>query len=228
MSNGLVLLDLNQVPALQLGTDDQFKDLSKSSFLGRLQLYSKNAQVTKGLIGAGHYGIPETGDDVTDLGKSVDLLVLARKPKAIDMNDKQAIITSYDMGSADFQRIQSKADGIKDSKCMYGPSFLVFERTTCRFLEFFCGTKSTRTEAGKMFPYLPSAANNYSPSPLTLECAFVEKGSYTWHVPVVKPCSTAFDTVPDAAVIMREINKFLTVKADVEVVQDDGRKARAR
>ena len=30
---------------------------------------------------------------------------------------------------------------------MYGPSFLVFERSTGHFVEFFCGTKSTRGQA---------------------------------------------------------------------------------
>ena len=32
---------------------------------------------------------------------------------------------------------------------MYGLSFLVYERSTGRFLEFFCGSKSTRSERAK-------------------------------------------------------------------------------
>lgn len=229
MSTGLVLLDLNSLPSTAIGTDDQLRELTKSSFLGRLQLYSKNAQVTKGLIGAGHFGIPETGDSVIDLGTSVDLLVFDKKPKAMDMRDKQAIITSYDPSSDDFQRIQAIADGPgQNKKCMYGVTFLVYERTTCRFLEFYCGTASTRPEAGKILPYIPSQANNFSADALTLGAAFVERGSFSWHVPVVKPCSTAFDVLPSSEQVIRQINKFRTLKAEVEVVQDDGRKARAR
>ena len=38
---------------------------------------------------------------------------------------------------------------------MWGTSFLVFERTTGRFLEFFCGTQSTRPIAGDIAVFLP-------------------------------------------------------------------------
>ena len=83
-------------------------------------------------------------------------------------------------------------------------SFLVFERGTGRFLEFFCGSKSTRSEAKKLYPFLPlttadiarqQAAGNdvdglepHGPLPLTLKSRLVEKGTYSWHVPVVVKC----------------------------------------
>ena len=44
---------------------------------------------------------------------------------------------------------------------MYGPSFLVYERSQGRFLEFFCGNKSARNEAKNVYPYLPSDAGRH-------------------------------------------------------------------
>ena len=116
----------------------------------------------------------------------------------------------------------------KESHCMYGPSFLVFERSTCRFLEFFCGNKSSRSEAKKLYPYLPlsqadidaKAARGedvgglepHGPLPLTLKSRLVEKGTYSWHVPVVVKCGEAFTKLPSMDRIVKEINAFLTVK----------------
>ena len=84
----------------------------------------------------------------------MDLLPLARRPKAIDMTDMEALVISYDMESEEFKRIAAKSTE-SDSHCQYGPSFLVYERSTGRFLEFFCGNKSSRIEAKKLFPFLP-------------------------------------------------------------------------
>ena len=53
----------------------------------------------KGLIPQGHYGIPESDEEIIDLGPSVDLFPLARRPKAIDMTDMEALVISYDMES---------------------------------------------------------------------------------------------------------------------------------
>ena len=153
--NALAIVDLNQLPSVQIGSDEDFDSIAKSSdFLGRLQLYTKGKAVNRNLVRPGHYGIPESEEEVVDLGDSVDLLPLARRPKAIDMSDTQALIAVYDVKSAEFQRIQAQA-GEKESHCMYGPSFLVIERSTGRFLEFFCGSKSARSEAKRIFPFLP-------------------------------------------------------------------------
>ena len=89
-----------------------------------------------------------------DLGDTIDIVPLARRPKALDMTDNEAIIVNYDPDSDEFKRIAAKSLE-KESHCMYGPSFLVFERSRGLFLEFFCGNKSSRSEAKKVYPYLP-------------------------------------------------------------------------
>jgi len=242
----LANLDLSQLPSTQVGNDAMYDDLAKSNeFLGRFQLFTKGKAIDRGLITPGHYGIPESADEITGLGDSVDILVLARRPKALDMTDKEAIIVSYNNESAEFKRIAAQSQE-KESNCMYGPSFLIYERTTGRFLEFFCGSKSTRSESKKIYPFLPLTAEDikargltdqepHGPLPMTLKSKYVEKGSYSWHVPVVVKCSVPFTKGPTNEKLIAEIIKFISPKEDgVERVVEDapaakpGAKKRAR
>jgi hypothetical protein len=238
-NNALVSVDLTQLPSTQLGDDSMFDDVTKGGdFLGRLQLYSKGAAVSKGQISGGHWGIPESAEQITDLGVSIDMLPLARRAKALDMSDKEAIITNYDPTSEEFQRIMA-ASGEKDSGCMYGVSFLIYERSSGRFLEYFCGTKSTRVEAKKIFPYLALSQQDieargltgqepHGPMPCTLNNRFIEK-RYSYHVPVVARCSTPFTQLPAREKIVAQIEAFINPKDEgVEKVDESGNSGRAR
>lgn len=236
MSNELTSY-LNQLPSTQIGTDAGFDKLAQGGdFLGRLQLYTKGKNIDKGLIPPGHYGVPD-GESIEDLGDSVDLMPFARRPKAMDMSDKQAIVVSYDQESELFQRIAAQAQE-KESNCMYGPSFLVYERSTGRFLEFYCGTKSTRTEAKKLYPFLPLSAADIAARkvvgqeprgalPATLKVRLVER-QFSWHVPVVTKCSVPFSDLPPGDEIVKEIQKFLTPKTDGVEPAEPTRNRRAR
>jgi hypothetical protein len=240
----LAIVNLEQLPSTQIGSDDIYNKLAQGGdYLGRLQLYTKGKAVNKALIPPGHYGIPESEEEIIDLGTGVDFIPLARRPKAIDMTDSEALVISYDMESEEFKRIAAKSVE-SESHCQYGPSFLIYERTTGRFLEFFCGNKSNRIEAKKIFPFLAlsqvdidakAAAGNdvadlkpHGPIPVTLKVKLAENSRGSWHVPVVVKCSTPFPKVPTMDVIVREMQKFLTVKDNgVERVAED-KPARAR
>lgn len=232
--NALVPVNLDQLPSTQIGTDQDFDDIAKSSdFLPRLQLYTKGKAVNKRLVQPGSYGVPVSDDEVTDLGDEIDLIPLARRPKAIDLKDQENIVSVYDTHEDEFKRIQA-ASAEKDSGCMYGPSFLVYERSTGRFYEFFCGTKSARTEAKRIYPYLPltqaqidanSALANqqpHGPRALTLRSKLVEKGTYSWHVPVASPCTTPFTELPPTEEIVKQIDRFLNTKLEGAAVVQDG------
>ncbi len=241
--NSLVPVDLSQLPSTQMFNDDVYDGIAQSAtFLARLQLYTKGKAIDKGLIGPGHYGIPESGDEITDLGTSINVIVLARRPKAVDMSDSDAIITSYDPNSPEFKRIADKSLE-KESNCMYGPSFLVVEQANWqRPLEFFCGTKSTRAEAKKIYPFLSVSAEQIEarglkgvkpqgPQAMTLTVRFVEKGKYSWHVPVANKCTTPFTKMLPIEKLAEEISKFINAKADdIEKVEEapagKGRRAR--
>ncbi len=234
----LVPVDFSQLPAVSIGSDEGFDKLAKGAdFLGRLQLFSKNAAVSKGLIAPGNWGVPEGDDQVTCIGKSVDCIPYARRPKAIDLSDTEAIITNYDMESDEFNRIADASLG-KDSGCMYGPSFLIWERSTNRFLEYFCGTKSTRVESKKIFPFLRLSVEDikrrglqdvepHDPMPFTMNIKFMEK-KFSYHVPAVVPCSTPFTKGPSMKQLIFEMDRFLNpsdagVEKDTDDDDDDGK-----
>ena len=214
-----------RLPAAALTPDPVFEDLAKVNVLpARLQLYSKGKAVSRGLIGPGEFGIPESDARITGLGKSVAILPLARKVKAIDMSSVEAIVTSSDATSKVFKEIQSRADHA-DSGCMYGVSFLVYERKTGRFLEFYCGTRSTRPLAEEIYPYLPlvqqqidaraergenvSELRPHGPIPLMLKAKLRKQGKFTWHVPVRGLRAKPFADAPTVEVVEEEIAKFL-------------------
>jgi hypothetical protein len=242
MSNdntNLVPVNCDNLPAVSMGSDEGFDDLAKGAdFLGRLQLYSKGSVVGKGLIGPGNWGVPEGDDQITCIGKTVDCIPFARRPKAIDLSDVEAIITNYDMESEEFQRIADESLK-KDSGCMYGPSFLVYERSTNRFLEWFCGTKSTRSEAKKIYPFLNLSEEDierrgltgvepHGPLPFTMNIKFIEKKRFSWHAPVVVPCSTPFANGPNRKKLIFEMERFLNpsdagVEKDTDEDDENGR-----
>jgi hypothetical protein len=210
LTNSLSVL-APQNTALSNVDDKLFDDLTRNKgYLGRMQLYSKGSAINHGLVGPGEYGIPDGDDKIIRLGKNVDVLPLARRVKALDMSDKENIISVYDPKDPEFARIRDKA-GEKDSGCMFGVSFLVFERTTGRFLEFFCGTKTSRAEAGKIYDFLPQVDKNGVPQPpraITLGSRVIDSGSYSWHGSTIAECSTPISNLPSIEELQSEINSF--------------------
>jgi hypothetical protein len=247
MGNELATLDLNQLPSTQLGSDEAYTELAKGGdFLKYVKLYTKGPDIDRGRIPPGHWGIPDGDDVIIDLGESIDVLPLARRPKALDTSDKSAVVVSYDETSEAFKQIASKSME-KDSGCQHGISFLLLERSTAQFLEVYFGNKSSRPEAKKVFPYLPltqadidrkAAAGAdveglvpHGPVQVTLKVRMAEnKKGQTWHVPMVVKCSVPFAKVPTTVVVVKEIVRFLTPKSEgvEKVVEPEGRKGRAR
>ena len=193
-NTSLVPVNLEQLPSTQIGSDEVFADLAKSAdYIGRLQLFTKGKAINKKLVGPGNYGIPESDEEVIDLGDTIDIIPLARRPKAIDMTDSEAIIVNYDPEANEFKRIAAQSLE-KESHCMYGPSFLVYERSTGRFLEFFCGNKSSRSEAKKVYPYLP-----LSQADIDAKASFWQRARYLPPIKIAAPASQPSDSPADIA-----------------------------
>lgn len=197
--------------------------LSQStSFIPRVQLYTRGKPVDKGLISGGHYGIPRAGDEIEDLGKSINVLVLYRKPKALDMSDKDNLIEVNDPSSEEFKRITDMADNVKDSGCVYGTSYLLYVKGV-GFLEFFCGNKSSRIESAKINTYLPQF-NEGIPKPMTLKAVLVETPKWTWHAPKAEESLVGW-TEEELKVVMEGLENALKLfrkppeSAEVETVE---------
>jgi len=220
---------------------DQLQAVAKMSqgidFLRRIQLYSRGKNVDKGLVRGGHFGTPVASDKINDLGAAVDVLVLEVRAKAIDMSDTSNLIITYDSTSAEFQRIeQSAAD--KESGCSFGPSYLVYERTTGNFYEFFCGSKSARIESSNINAYLPvtqamidagvtQETEARGPRPMTLRAKLIETKRFSWHVPTAEDCLTPFDKLPTGEALNKEMGKVINPEeAKVESVKRDTNRSR--
>jgi hypothetical protein len=173
----------------------------------------------------------------------IDILPLCCRPKALDMRDHDAIITNYDPTTAQFQEIETLGK-TPNSGCMYGLTFLVYERSSGSFYELFCGTKSMRNEAGKIGNFLPiseataefleaktgKSCKARGPMACTLKAKYVTKGSWGWHVPVCSQCSEAFSNLPPIETLTTEITNFMALKnTEIEKVEEvAGAKKRAR
>jgi len=223
-----------QNPALVSLGDIGYKPIAKSvvaaltkagEYLDRIQLFQGTSAAAKeGKIKPGYYGVPR-GEEVEDLGASIDLLVYAAKPKALDTSGDTPV-AAHDPESAEFQRIKETADTVKDSGCMHGLEFLVFERNSANFYTYFANGASARREAGKMIPTETALQ-------VTMSANFIKRKQFSWHAPVITKCSTDFSNAPSLDKIRAEVVKFMKpddapeeVKAEDAPANGKGRRAR--
>jgi len=221
---------------MQMGDDSLFTDLAKGvDYAKSLKLYTKGKAIDKGLIAPGHYGIYVSKDEIIDLGTSIDLVVWARRPFAIDMSDKENIVRCFDAASETFADIRERS-GEKNSGCQCGVEFLVFERATGEFYAWFCGSKSTLRAASELYGYMAvdkttAQANGVDArGPLPVSCGVrLVEGQFSYHVPTLRKCSTPVSNLPKEPVIVEQITKFLNPKTEsVEAADESELASRAR
>lgn len=234
MSNQLAKLS-SALPATKIDTKALAKRYKSSSFVRRLQLVTKGKLVDQGVVNPGNWAIP-TDDSAEVIGPEVDVLVLDVRDKALDTNESPPV-QSFDPESDLYKRIESDAKH-KDSGCMYGPSFLVYERTKGEFFEVYFGNASGRAEASNLIPFLPISeetakayGKDFKPQPpqtATLKAKFIKRPRYSWHAPKVAKCSTPFDNLPSNEEIIEQINKFRNPKVEDAPEVDDKKGGRDR
>lgn len=240
--DALMVPDLTQLPSAQVGSDEDFDSLATATnYLSRLELKSKGVLIDTQVVKPGHYCVPKGNKDADDLGNKIDMIVLGKKPKAIDMSDREAIVTSYDRQSEVFADIEERS-AKQNSHCMYGASFLVFERSTRKFYEFFCGTSSLRRCIAEISAAMTLTAEDikrrglkdvepHGPITLHLESKITQnKQGNTWFVPVITPSSNPIElNQKEYAQAIKEIAKFAVLDDDgPEKVTTETQTGRAR
>lgn len=171
-------------------------------FLPRIQLVTANSDKCKkpasqgGGFPVNHYALVQ-GKTYQDIGESVDLLCVAWRPKALDMNDD--IITVYNPNDAEFKRIQELSEQ-KDSGGMWGYEFLCWVGSLGQFATFFMGSKSARNEA----PNLKALINQFA----TLRSVYIEGKKHSWQAPQVVACSTPLTSMPTRSQLTGQVDKF--------------------
>jgi len=201
MSNEIANTQETAISVPQQQHDDSiFEQVSSSGkYLPRLQLYGSNSDKAKeGVIQSGHYGLTSSKDQIDDLGKEVDVLIVSWRPKALDISGEE-IIASYNPNSELFKNIQQRAD-VPNSSCMFGPEFLVYIPDKAKWATLMMGSKSARREA----PNVKSHMGQFA----TLKVTLAANKRYKWHATVVSSCSTAYD-VPADEEIKEKVENFL-------------------
>ena len=207
-------------------SDDDFAASAKSGdYLPRLQLMTASSKPCKsGDFPINHFALID-GQTLKDLGQSVDVVVCAWRPKALDMGEQ--IIAIYDPKAdadgnptGEFLRIQEKASE-KDSGCMYGHEYLVWLASEKAFALFFMGSASMRRESPNLKARMLKAA--------TIVPQHIETKSYDWWSPEVKACSTPQEPLPSQEAMDEEMEKFNNpVETEVERVEDEDKSGRDR
>lgn len=195
MAKDLVILPKGTVPAAY--DDEAFKVATQSGdWLPRLQLMTANSKECKGGdFPINHYALVRD-QNFQDLGKSVDVLIVEWRPKAMEIDEQ--VYAVYDPDHDDFKRIQEQSN-VKDSGCMYGPEFLVWVPSADSWATFFMGSKSSRREAKSVRALLRNAG--------TLKSKEITTTKYTWWSPIIEKCTTSFD-LPNQDDVAKEHNKF--------------------
>lgn len=181
-------------------------------FLPRLQLYGGTSGPCKeGKIGMGHFGIVRAKETIEDLGKEVNVLVVASKPQAMRITEGK-VLTYFDHTSPEFKQIQDESADM-NSGCMFGPVFLLYVPAAKTFVTYFMQSKTARRVAGDLHALTRKSA--------TIKGELIKTAKHSWHGPKVTPNSSPIE-LPELAEIQEQAEKFLgqksssTVKAAVD------------
>lgn len=213
METAIAIAD--QLAGMQKFGSSALASVQASSYLPRLQLMTASHDTCKeGKFPINHYAIIDGGNNI-DVGAETDILFIAWRPQALDMNG-DTVVAVYDHESEAYKSIIERANTVKDSGCMYGPQFLVYHPGQGKFATLFLGSKSARRETNACLALLGKAS--------TLKSKLVEWKGYKWQTIVVTPCNTPFD-IPDMEAIKAEVEKFNnpTTEGAPEVAEADSR-----
>lgn len=219
MSNQLSTLEaLSNLPATQAKyADDQgFLAVAASSgFLPRVQIYSSNSkEVKRQEFPMGHYGLIR-GKVIEDLGIAFDAVALSWRPKAMRFGEE--VVSVFNPENAEFKKIQTESEE-SESGCAFGPEFLLYIPTANppTFATLFFGNKTMRRES----PLMRSLINKA----VTMKVQLIETKKYSWHGPIIVPCSVFTHKLPEDEDIIKERDKFNNPpEGEVEPVPQDTR-----
>jgi len=222
------------IPIEQGNTDVMKKVMSSgSAFLPRLQFMSSSAKLCKGgKFPINHFAIIQS-EDAVDCGETIDVIVLASRPKALDTNVPVAYHDPQldDDGNfgGDFKDVVDRASK-KDSGCMWGPEFLMYVPSTEQYVTFFMGSITARGDAPFLQAHLGQA--------ITLEGREIvhtkkdrvtgQQVTYEYWSPRGIECETVV-TPPDLEAVRTETTKFQNPPApESDVASDDEAEATDR
>lgn len=221
MSDELAMLNEG---ALALNIENPFEDdlkevLTAGSWLPQFRLYTAGTDEVKSeKIAMDHYGLRVGKDNIEDLGREVDVLLLTIRPRALDIRDTANVRASSIMKSELYQDIKEISDNTPGkSGCLYGPEFLIYVPIKGVFATCHFNNKTARNEAGKVGALmldeelLKQGVQKRQITPTTFKSKKIANKENTWKGMHVTKCSTPFP-LPSIEEMQEVINVFLHPK----------------
>ncbi len=192
------LIPVSDLGTSKYATQENFGEVSTmGDFLPRLMLIGSNSKLAKqDKIPQGRWGLV-SGEDGIDLTKEVNVIVLAWRPKALEIL-AETVVSIYNPKSPEFTRIAEKSSE-QDSGCMYGAEFLVWIPSVKQFATLYMSSKTSRREAAPLKALMGMGA--------TLKIQLITAKKFSWHGPVVTSCSAPLD-VPSHEAVVKEVTRF--------------------
>jgi hypothetical protein len=184
--------------------DPDFDSLASGRGLPTIKLMTANSEEVKaGEFPTNCYALQQ-GEVLTDLGKNVDVVIVAYRLTALLAND-DGFCSSHVRQDPLFNEIIRIADtdGF-GSGAIYGPEFLVWLPTHKVFATFLCGSKTARNMAAGIKALVGEVA--------TLSSKKYENKKYNWFGPSVAPSNVAVTEVPDEETLNEVTQAFISDK----------------
>lgn len=208
MSENQDKFGLATLPPSDVARNQEFDKIVASAWLPRLELKGSNSDAVKEELVPVGYALVTSKTNMKGLGKTINIVPIEFRYKAVRICKDGAILTSYDPKSEKFRAIMAESD-IKDSGCMYGPEFLVAIQDV-GIATLHCNSKSHRLVAPQIKDRLRKGA--------TLGVDLAENAKGKWNVITVKDFGGQFEI--DIQKVTDELPKFLNPKEDgVEVAK---------
>lgn len=172
---------------VQSNLGDLTKVASASRFHPRLQLFGGSSDAVKRLlIPVRHWGIVKGQDITHDLGTDVEAYILAGRAKALDTGGKDGAVISYTPSDAIFKTIQARS-AVMNSKCMFGPEFLVW-LANVGWATYFACNESARQEAHALVAAMGKS--------VIMGSRVAEGKGRSWVAPTTEATEPTFDLPP--------------------------------
>lgn len=210
------------IPNLVSASETDLAQVLKSSdYLPRLSVMGSSSDLVKEQkLPIGHMGLIWSNDRFKDLGTSVDVLSLSVRTKAIRLTNPP--MAYFQVDHPEFKKIQAESD-LKDSKCSFGPEFLLWIPSVNELATFHMGSKSARREAPNLVS-LMRPNNEWIVASATIKPKYIKGTSYSWHAPSVIPCTTPLAPPEDMDELREQLEKFKNPPVSkVETVTEEAR-----
>jgi hypothetical protein len=214
------LINLSEIGIQQ----DESKDLAElergSDFLPQLRVAGLNAKfVINKKVGAGNLCLYFAADKIIDLSDTLDILVIAYRPRvSIFMSDENPI-NYYDTTTEKFNEGKDKAlSGEKNFTA--GIEYLIYVPMVKEFALFYMGSATLRRESANVKALVGKAA--------TLKTKLISSKKYNpWYGAECFLCDSPFD-IPSAVDIKACYDKYFANPVDSEVELESEEEERVR